>query len=126
MRLLGFYISGPRWSKHGWWRWTVTLLGIGALCAAVWLGGPMTGWGPLVGVFWRAVLIALILGVDRLMDMIRTAVNITGDAVVSTIVAKSEGKLDIAVYNDPDAGASAGDLDIDPEAEARLAELAKG
>ena len=70
--------------------------------------------------------IALILGVDRLMDMIRTAVNITGDAVVSTIVAKSEGKLDIAVYNDPDAGASAGDLDIDPEAEARLAELAKG
>jgi Na+/H+-dicarboxylate symporter len=28
--------------------------------------------------------IAIILGVDRLMDMIRTAVNITGDAVVST------------------------------------------
>jgi Na+/H+-dicarboxylate symporter len=49
--------------------------------------------------------IALILGVDRLMDMIRTAVNITGDAVVSTIVAKSEGKLDVAVYNDPEAGA---------------------
>jgi hypothetical protein len=40
--------------------------------------------------------IAIILGVDRLMDMIRTAVNITGDAVVSTIVAKSEGQLDMA------------------------------
>ncbi|MFC3529860.1 type VI secretion system membrane subunit TssM [Paracoccus mangrovi] len=62
MRLLGFYIPTPRWSKHGWWRWTVTLLGIAALCAAVWLAGPMTGWGPLVGVFWRLVLIGLILG----------------------------------------------------------------
>lgn len=48
--------------------------------------------------------IALILGVDRLMDMIRTAVNVSGDAVVSSIVAKSEGKLDVTVYNDPDAG----------------------
>ena len=62
MTLLGFYIPSPRWSKHGWWRWTVTILGIGALCAAVWLGGPMTGWGPLVGAFWRLVLIGLILG----------------------------------------------------------------
>lgn len=42
--------------------------------------------------------IGLILGVDRLMDMIRTAVNISGDAVVSTIVAKSEGKLALDVY----------------------------
>ena len=43
--------------------------------------------------------IGLILGVDRLMDMIRTAVNISGDAVVTTIVAKSEGKLDESIYN---------------------------
>ena len=28
MRLLGIYVPTPRWSKHGWWRWTVTLLGI--------------------------------------------------------------------------------------------------
>lgn len=47
--------------------------------------------------------IGLILGVDRLMDMIRTAVNISGDAVVSIIVAKSEGKFDLAMYNDIDA-----------------------
>ncbi len=48
--------------------------------------------------------IALILGVDRLMDMIRTAVNVSGDAVVSSIVAKSEGQMDIEVFNDPNAG----------------------
>jgi len=48
--------------------------------------------------------IGLILGVDRLLDMIRTAVNVSGDAVVSCIVAKSENKLDVDVYVDPDAG----------------------
>ncbi|ART80745.1 dicarboxylate/amino acid:cation symporter [Oceanisphaera avium] len=48
--------------------------------------------------------IALIIGVDRLLDMIRTAVNITGDSVVTCIVAKSEGALDIARFNDPQAG----------------------
>ena len=34
--------------------------------------------------------IALIIGIDRLLDMMRTAVNITGDSTVSIIVAKSE------------------------------------
>jgi len=48
--------------------------------------------------------IGLILGVDRLMDMIRTAVNVSGDAVVSSIVAKSEGKLDLVVYEDLKSG----------------------
>jgi len=43
--------------------------------------------------------IALIIGVDRILDMVRTAVNITGDSVASVIVAKSEGKLDQEVYN---------------------------
>ena len=38
--------------------------------------------------------IALILGVDRLLDMIRTVVNVTGDSTVSSIVAYSEGALD--------------------------------
>ncbi len=37
--------------------------------------------------------IALILGVDRILDMMRTAVNITGDAAVSVAVAHSEGLL---------------------------------
>ncbi|MFM2599614.1 dicarboxylate/amino acid:cation symporter [Vibrio fortis] len=48
--------------------------------------------------------IALIMGVDRLLDMIRTAVNITGDSAVSIIVAKSEGAFDEARFNDPAAG----------------------
>jgi Na+/H+-dicarboxylate symporter len=48
--------------------------------------------------------IGLLLGVDRLMDMVRTAVNVSGDAMVTTVVAKSEGKIDVDVFNDPDAG----------------------
>lgn len=68
--------------------------------------------------------IGLILGVDRLLDMIRTAVNVSGDAVVTTIVAKGEGKLDVSIYNDPDAGAEdRDDLEIDKEAEQALAEV---
>jgi Na+/H+-dicarboxylate symporter len=37
--------------------------------------------------------LALILGIDRPLDMLRTVVNITGDSTVSTLVAKSEGEL---------------------------------
>ncbi|WP_298444196.1 dicarboxylate/amino acid:cation symporter [uncultured Ferrimonas sp.] len=47
--------------------------------------------------------IALILGVDRLLDMVRTAVNVTGDTAVSLIVANSENDLDKEVFKDPDA-----------------------
>ena len=36
--------------------------------------------------------IALIMGVDRILDMTRTAVNITGDAVCTLIIAKTEGE----------------------------------
>jgi Na+/H+-dicarboxylate symporter len=36
--------------------------------------------------------IALILGVDRILDMCRTVVNITGDAVGATVVASTEGE----------------------------------
>jgi len=48
--------------------------------------------------------IALIIGVDRLLDMMRTVVNVTGDCAVSCVVAKSENALDLDVFNDPDAG----------------------
>jgi Na+/H+-dicarboxylate symporter len=48
--------------------------------------------------------IALIMGVDRLLDMIRTAVNITGDSVVTCIVAKSENEMNIDVFNNPKSG----------------------
>jgi len=68
--------------------------------------------------------IGLILGVDRLLDMIRTAVNVSGDAVVSVIVAKSEKKLDIDVYNNPDSGTLRDeDLDISNIVEHEIAEV---
>ena len=38
--------------------------------------------------------IALIIGVDRLLDMLRTVVNVTGDSTISTIVANSENQLE--------------------------------
>ena len=47
--------------------------------------------------------IALIIGVDRLLDMLRTAVNVTGDATVATIVASSEGQLDREVFSASEA-----------------------
>ena len=45
--------------------------------------------------------LALILAVDRPLDMLRTVVNITGDSAVASIVANSEEKLNLAVANDP-------------------------
>ncbi len=42
--------------------------------------------------------IALIMGIDRIVDMVRTAVNVTGDAVCTTIVAKQAGMLDTDIY----------------------------
>jgi Na+/H+-dicarboxylate symporter len=47
--------------------------------------------------------IALIIGVDRLLDMMRTAVNVSGDAAVAVIVAKSEGKFDQSVFDNNEA-----------------------
>ena len=44
--------------------------------------------------------IALIIGVDRLLDMVRTAVNVTGDATVSLIVAELEGQVDKTIFGD--------------------------
>jgi len=48
--------------------------------------------------------IALIIGVDRILDMVRTAVNVTGDATVSCIVASSEDAIDRTVFNNREAG----------------------
>jgi len=71
-------------------------------------GVPSVGLVVLAGVLSQVGLpaegIALILGVDRLLDMTRTVVNITGDSMVTTLVAKSEGELDMDVFNDPRAG----------------------
>ena len=42
--------------------------------------------------------IALIIGVDRLLDMSRTVVNVVGDATIASIVARSEGDFDDTVF----------------------------
>lgn len=44
--------------------------------------------------------IALIIGVDRLLDMARTAVNISGDSMIACIVGKSEREFDMAAFQD--------------------------
>jgi len=70
---------------------TATLASIGA--AAV----PGAGMVMLVIVLGAinvpAEGLALIFGVDRILDMLRTIVNVTGDATVATVVAWSEGRL---------------------------------
>jgi Na+/H+-dicarboxylate symporter len=44
--------------------------------------------------------IGLIIGVDRLLDMMRTVVNVSGDGMVTAVVADSEGLLDREMFND--------------------------
>ena len=56
--------------------------------------------------------IALIIGVDRLLDMTRTAVNVTGDSMVTVIVGKSEEQFDESVFNDENAGKSIENIDF--------------
>ena len=48
--------------------------------------------------------VALIIGIDRLLDMMRTAVNVTGDSMVSIVTSKSENSFDQNIFNDPKAG----------------------
>jgi Na+/H+-dicarboxylate symporter len=80
---------------------TATLASIGT--AAV----PGVGLITLAMVLEQAGLpvegIALIIGVDRLLDMVRTMVNVTGDATGAVIVAYSEKQLDEDVFLDPNA-----------------------
>ena len=43
--------------------------------------------------------IAMIMGIDRILDMARTMVNITGDAMCTVIVANQDGTLNRDVFN---------------------------
>ncbi len=90
---------------------TATLASIGT--AAV----PGVGLITLAMVLEQAGLpvegIALIIGVDRLLDMVRTAVNVTGDATVSVIVGKSENQFDEGVYLNPNADTEAAGEEAD-------------
>ena len=76
---------------------TATLASIGTA------GVPSVGLVTLAMVFDSVGLpvagIGLIMGIDRILDMARTAVNITGDAVCNTIVAHQDGALNKSVFN---------------------------
>lgn len=91
---------------------TATLASIGTA------GVPGVGTIMLAMVFGAVGLpaegISMIMGVDRLVDMGRTAINVTGDAVVTTIVAKLNGAFDRSVFDAeqlPDAARGEGDPD---------------
>lgn len=75
---------------------TATLASIGTA------GVPGVGLIMLAMVFRQVGLpiegIGLVLGVDRLLDMMRTAVNVTGDGAITCIVAKSEKQLSESVF----------------------------
>ena len=43
--------------------------------------------------------IAMIIGVDRILDMVRTSVNLTGDAMVACLVGKKEGEMSLETFN---------------------------
>ena len=94
---------------------TATLASIGS--AAV----PGVGLITLALVLEQAGLpvegIALIIGVDRLLDMVRTMVNVTGDCTASLIVAKSEKQFEECVYLDPKADMA---IDEDPAQQAAV------
>ena len=80
---------------------TATLASIGS--AAV----PSAGLVMLIIVLQSVGLnpawIGIILPVDRILDMCRTVVNVTGDATISSIIAKGEGMLNYNPTKDPDA-----------------------
>lgn len=70
---------------------TATLASIGS--AAVPSAGLVMMVVVLQSVGLNPAWIAIIFPVDRILDMLRTVVNVTGDATVATIVAKTEGEL---------------------------------
>lgn len=76
---------------------TATLASIGTA------GVPSVGLITLSMVFQSVGLpieaIALIMGIDRILDMIRTAVNVTGDAVCTTIVAFQNKAVDVESFH---------------------------
>ena len=86
----------------------MTVIAMTVLASIGTAGVPGLGLVMLAMVFNQVGLpiegIALLLAVDRILDMIRTAVNVTGDAVVAMIVARSENNVSMDVFNDPDAG----------------------
>lgn len=85
------------WSDYATLMLTCTLGSIGAAGipsgSIIFMGMVLASVGiPMEG-------IGIILGVDRILDMFRTTVNITGDSAITLIIDKTEGQLDMAQYN---------------------------
>ncbi len=60
--------------------------------------------------------VAIIAGIDRILDMARTTVNVTGDAMVSVLIAKSENELDMDIYNSTERSDEViPESDVEPE-----------
>ena len=80
----------------------VTVIGTATLASIGTAGIPSVGLVTLTMVFNSVGLpveaIALIMGIDRILDMSRTAVNITGDAVCTTIVAHQNKAIDRDIF----------------------------
>ena len=76
---------------------TVILISIGTA------GAPSAGIFMLVVVLKQVGLpvdaIALIIGVDRILDMVRTVLNVIGNAAIACVIGKSEKALDLEIYN---------------------------
>ena len=81
----------------------ITVIATATLASIGTAGVPSVGLITLTMVFNSVGLpvagISMIMGIDRILDMARTAVNITGDAVCTTIVAYQNGDVDKEVYN---------------------------
>lgn len=88
----------------------LTMADMGTVIITATLASIGTAGVPSVGLITLAMVltsvglppegISLIMGIDRILDMIRTAVNITGDAVCTTIVAHQENAIEREVFNE--------------------------
>ena len=81
----------------------LTVIGTATLASIGTAGIPSVGLVTLTMVFNSVGLpveaIGIIMGIDRILDMTRTAVNITGDAVCTTIVAHQNKSLNRDIFN---------------------------
>ena len=80
----------------------LTVIGTATLASVGTAGIPGVGLITLTMVFQSVGLpveaIAFIMGIDRILDMSRTAVNITGDAVCTTIIAAQNGAVEQEIF----------------------------
>ncbi|MGL6052976.1 MAG: dicarboxylate/amino acid:cation symporter, partial [Aeromonas salmonicida] len=86
----------------------LTIISIATLASIGTAGTPGTGLMLLTLTLTAVGLplegVALIAGIDRILDMARTTVNVSGDILVSVLIARSEKELDLATYHDASAG----------------------